>query len=73
MALDDHGQGGAPQRAKPGPVRTVDGGVIYRKPNQRQPGLTTNILHCQGRGVFSFCLEGLSHYETGITVLSIPL
>ena len=29
MALDDHGQGEAPQRAKPGPVRTVDGGGGY--------------------------------------------
>ena len=67
MALDDHGQGETPQRAKPGPVTTVDGGW-------GQSGLTTNILHCQGRGIFSFCLEGLNHfYEIESTVLSILL
>lgn len=72
--LDDCGQGETTQRAKPRPRGTVHWEVIYRGPNQRQPGLTTTFSTVSTGSVFSLCLEGFGHFcGTVIPILSIPL
>ena len=55
MALDDHGQGGAPQRAKPGPVRTADGEGGYLQKTKPETARTNHKYSpLSGQGCFQF-------------------